>query len=1101
MDNYIPRHLRISEDGVIHENEILNYSKCIVVLGEPGAGKTELLNNIAKTFNTSSIPATIFKVKKNFITSALLVIDGFDEVTKLDNSAIDSIIQKIAEIEPRYLILSSRASEWDEKRFSPLITEITNLEPKIVYLKPLTKEEQCSYIKCNYPTIDMLSFFMKMERLELSNLLSNPLFLFLFSKTYEKKHEICNSKLSLIEESINLLSMEHNAHYERSRTISTQEIICTAGEIFAKLLLSSYSGISIVESSSDDNFAYLYDIILNNDQILLKNIIDTQLFKPYFSSNLYIPIHRIIAELSAAKFLSNRINNLADQLTLKRCLSIIAPNNVVRNELRGLIGWLAIFVKEEYQQILIEIDPYAIIANVEPSKLNSASKIKLLHELTKLEKVNPYFRRSDRLRGHFGHNYIDEKMIDECKKILILSPNDSDLYQLLLESLEEANSCIVLKLSSELNTILSDTKQDKYNRLSALKALSKSVTFAPSNILVSLINECSNNSLELSYYLLDINGKDTISREIILSLFVAFTTLCEKKSYDDLNFNHNWFIKRVIDKFQLDDIEYFLDNLASKIHCTCSASNNYQCFCRHGISIIIGKILNRYFEIQEEQLLSAEKIFGWIKNLNYHHSRPSNPYSSLEVLKNNNQLRQGIQLLYIQKIKSHNHFRYMYIYISDIHAGLAFSHEDNKFIIEYAYQHDDATLWGQLYRWPSRQFNQQEQDIRQLMKEHAQNKLEFMKIWAKFNYYSKQSNKSDSEYKYRRSSRRWARKNKLRKGKEQQYIAQNYTEIIQGKHWPLLQQFAWDYLSNTNDIEYIPEFAQNALKNSLNLITPKLPNLSQVKLNNYKNLIMLCHALALIYFREGYNLAILPKSLLKLVKLDTKCSYGNNTYDSDEENQFKLEIDRCLFDNIYSFEDYIREYIEPQLKSPIKDVDFNILYDAEGKLPSIMETLSIEWFSSLYIKNLTSNSLNNLFQICISYEKNTPKIKDIIKQQCINYQNIWEFGPPNLDTLAKRKFWFIREFLLIDELDFVWNELKVEPYTVLELRTMKEFYFRDNSSWIIYDACKVYKILDAFILKWPEVELPNHWGTDSPPKGISLSIPKRYCLGDTKRST
>ena len=57
---YLERTLLCNENKEYTEEELLNSSKYIVVLAEPGGGKTELLGNIAKELNCESKTANIF---------------------------------------------------------------------------------------------------------------------------------------------------------------------------------------------------------------------------------------------------------------------------------------------------------------------------------------------------------------------------------------------------------------------------------------------------------------------------------------------------------------------------------------------------------------------------------------------------------------------------------------------------------------------------------------------------------------------------------------------------------------------------------------------------------------------------------------------------------------------------------------------------------------------------------------------------------------------------------------------------------------------------------------------------------------------------------
>ncbi|GAA5105696.1 hypothetical protein GCM10023211_04720 [Orbus sasakiae] len=1081
MTMYIERHLNDNKGNQIHEKDIFDSSTCAIILGEPGAGKTDLLNNLANKFETKCFSASDFRLLPLCENLQTLIVDGFDEVTKLDQYSIDLIIKKIFEVQPKNLILSCRASEWSKKSFDRLIKIGTELESKTYYLTAFSLIEQRLYIEEKHPSINFITFITDVARLGFSELLSNPLFLKLFSLTYAQSNKVCDSKIELFDESIEKLAAEHNEYHQHNRRYSSNQIITASEQIFAKLLLSGYSGVTLREALQNENYCYLYALTKDIDKHLLEYTIESQLFKPANSSDLYIPVHRLIAEISAAKYLSRRIGDEKDQLTLKRCLSIIAPNNLLRQELRGLISWLTLFVKDEYQHILIELDPYSIIANGDSKSLSLSTKIKLLHALAKLEKNDPYFRRNDIRPIADSRHFFTYEMIEEVKIILSRTGN-SDLFDLVLRSLEDVDNNIIIALFDTLSDVLFDVNQDKYNRMYALKVLSKIPIFEVQTVLERFITENSLASLELCDYLIEHCDTSNIDKKYFLQLFKLFIPLYNNHSDEwDGKFNHN-LVKYVVQKLNLITVEYLLDELSSDIKCICG-KDNYNCYCKTGISTIIGQLFDRYFELQiMTNYASAERMYSWIKDLYFHQTITSDKSLSVKSLQENNTLRQSIQLL----IFSHSYdVRQTKQIITHIHSGLELSLDDTQFIIEYAYENNNLFLWEGFYH-PHflKRSNDELQSIRMLMKHHANHKPEFMKTWAKFN-----NSKTKRELQkissvgrnYRRLRKRWEKRNRTKKQQDQEYITKHYEDIKQGKHWGLLQIFAYDYLVNPTNkkVEYDPELSIKALKNSLPFVIENLPTVELTIQENWQSFIMVCHAITLLFFREECLLNRLPPDMLKLVKYDIRSYYSSETYLPDEKNRFKQAIDHCLFDDTYSQEDYFREFITPRLQKNTPHVDLSILYE-QDKLVPCAEKLSKEWLE-VYSKHSSIDTTKTLFDMCITYESNQDFLKDFITEQCNYYRDVWGYEPPAISTIAKRKFWYIREFLLIGELDFVWNALKCDKNIVLDFNSIINHYSHHKHSWAKFTADKVYKILDAFILVWPEVELSLIFGSGSPP--------------------
>lgn len=109
---YIPRSLSGS-DQIYTEAELLTASSYVVVLAEPGGGKTELMESLARQLNTKAVTASKFAYGGTNGENLPLFIDAFDELAKVDSSGIHKLLNKAESINPTHFFLSSRSSEWD----------------------------------------------------------------------------------------------------------------------------------------------------------------------------------------------------------------------------------------------------------------------------------------------------------------------------------------------------------------------------------------------------------------------------------------------------------------------------------------------------------------------------------------------------------------------------------------------------------------------------------------------------------------------------------------------------------------------------------------------------------------------------------------------------------------------------------------------------------------------------------------------------------------------------------------------------------------------------------------------------------------------------
>jgi len=274
------------------------------------------------------------------------------------------------------------------------------------------------------------------ESFNLEALLGNPLFLELFSDAFVEGNGSFIDKRSVFENAVKRLAYEASTSRLHKGAPSWSDRIKLSNEVFAVLLLSGAEGVTTADTLNEQYFPRLSDLVPN--QMDIHSILDTRLFSPTDDPNNHIPVHRVVAEYSAAVHLAKRINDVRDPLTLRQCMAIVAPNGVVREELRGLLSWLAAVGGEEIQRTAIELDPYTVLANGDPSQLLKSSKMLLLNKLLELSEEDPYFRGGDAWRSLNAVGVLTEDMVDQSRAILVDQEVGWQLKGLILILLERA---------------------------------------------------------------------------------------------------------------------------------------------------------------------------------------------------------------------------------------------------------------------------------------------------------------------------------------------------------------------------------------------------------------------------------------------------------------------------------------------------------------------------------------------------------------------------------------------------------------------------------------------------------------------------------------
>jgi hypothetical protein len=368
---YLPRSLA-DNDKTYTETELLAASNYVVVLAEPGGGKTELMGSLAQQLGTTTVTASKFAYVGARTKNIPLVIDAFDELSKVDASGIYQLFAKAEAANPIRVYLSSRSSEWDNAATNAF-KDFLGHPPLVVRLCEFDELEQRAVFDHHLPGEDFAAFQAEVARFDLEALLPNPQFLKLFADAYiESKRHFAN-KRAIFTQAIERLAKETNPNVAKIYpTLSTAQKINVSSEVFTKLLLSGAEGVCTSEATESRMYPLLGSLF--EGDTMADGILATRLFKPSDSVGQHRPVHKIVAEYCAADYLTKRIENQADTLTLSKCLPIIAPNSTVRDELRGLLGWMAALGNKSIQKSAIELDPYAVLANGDPSQLESSSK-------------------------------------------------------------------------------------------------------------------------------------------------------------------------------------------------------------------------------------------------------------------------------------------------------------------------------------------------------------------------------------------------------------------------------------------------------------------------------------------------------------------------------------------------------------------------------------------------------------------------------------------------------------------------------------------------------------------------------------------------------
>ncbi|MDD3288856.1 MAG: ATP-binding protein [Alphaproteobacteria bacterium] len=452
----------------------LGEHRVIVILGEPGIGKSTILKQAAtKDKNGLFLTIRAFLVRSLVeLEGKNLYLDALDEARpdKRNVDKIDQVVKRLNELGKPNVCISCREFDWFGDSDLSLLRDHcrSDEQPLVLHVEDLSKDDVREIAAVNGIT-NPDDFWAKADSLNLADLLSNPATLLLLIEV-AKKGTWPEDRFSLLEMACSLLIIEKNSiHSGYNDAYSREELIKAAGEICAAILLTGEEGVSL---SPEQSGLSLND--LDSEDVTLQTVARRRLFCAR-ETDKAVPIHRIVAEHLAAGYLSGCI--LSGKVPVSRILAMMtAEDGAPAVDLRGVFASLATR-NNTLADLLLYRDPLGIIFYGNVNGLSLDVKRKLLQSIVSLADRDPYFR-SRSLDSNIPFKFIslfgqlaDPGLEDDLKTIL-----EDEKYK--KENHLITTICNIVEfgeridgLKPNLLNIIKDAERDEWQRAEALDAL------------------------------------------------------------------------------------------------------------------------------------------------------------------------------------------------------------------------------------------------------------------------------------------------------------------------------------------------------------------------------------------------------------------------------------------------------------------------------------------------------------------------------------------------------------------------------------------------------------------------------------------------------
>ncbi|HBV4559044.1 TPA: hypothetical protein MDY63_003931 [Klebsiella aerogenes] len=489
----------------------------IVLLGDPGAGKTHLFKQFAALQKAKYLTIRHFLSGVPIDNQKTLFIDALDEKRSASNSSdvVDDIVRRLFSQPPQNVRISCRSQDWlgesDLSAFLPYFEQTGGYV--VLHLQSLSKEEQTAVLQANgveHPE----TFLAEAEKHAASEFLYNPQNLLMLAEAV-KEGNWPRTRSELFHSATQFLLTEHSREHTRltSGSYTCDELEYPAGSICALRILSDVSGVSLLPNDIRPEYPSYRTISFFSHEII-RAALSRRVFSAGDEVETVEYSHRTIAEYLAAKWLAGIVDK---GLPIGRLRSMLGFEGYPSSELRGLHAWLAVFLPQ-YAQVFIEADPYGVLTYGDAASLPIAEKQNLLVALSKLSERDPWFRNHG--LNSYLNGFATVEMEAQLRQIIRDPHSSFSLRMIVLESLSVATP--IVALSDDLINIAKSEDSSYAEKEEAITAL---IHFGVSGQKFSVcfygeLKDKNHDSIRLRNHIIQLLYKDYFTPQDIAQLLI-----------------------------------------------------------------------------------------------------------------------------------------------------------------------------------------------------------------------------------------------------------------------------------------------------------------------------------------------------------------------------------------------------------------------------------------------------------------------------------------------------------------------------------------------------------------------------------------------------
>ena len=613
IPNPIRRTLAHQDDqlewGTVGEDEIPGFPQPVVILGDPGLGKSVLTETLGELPNMKRFRAGPFlrnpRLEGQIVDGDRIVVDGLDEIASAyPGGGVHAVLSKLAELGYPPFILSCREADWRGAADRVQIEDDYGAAPVLLHLQPFDWDDAQAFLTNEFPALDAGEILEHLANRGLDRIYENPLTLKLLGEVAQQLGPLPDSRAQLLERACAVMLTEENPRHQGAPHVrrTDDELLLGAGAICATQILCDRSGIFAGPyAMTPEGAVHLRDVAVLPFGNAAEDSLRTRLFQAE-TERFFLPIHRVVAEYLGARWLAR---GAAEGRSERRIFGLFRPGDGIPTSLRGLHAWIGHF-HASLAYRCIEADPYGVLRYGDAETIGLAQARALLDALKALSEADPYFASEDWSR-HPASGLMRREFKDEILSLIISPDSSLQLSILLLNAM--VGTDLARELVPELNELVFCPDRTYHERACAADVLRASgVVDDWDAFLHRLLERGDLDSAHLACELLDEIGARTVPLNTGVDIVFSYLRI----SVSDVPRTDGNLVRdisgRLFFDLDTDALIRLLDTVASRVEPLFEEAN-------HSSLAELGDLARRLIVrvLEAGAAIMAERLWAWIR--------------------------------------------------------------------------------------------------------------------------------------------------------------------------------------------------------------------------------------------------------------------------------------------------------------------------------------------------------------------------------------------------------------------------------------------------------------------------------------------------------